>query len=402
MTEVIIINKAIKITALVLSVFSVIIFSFIIYGTNSIPDEITSSKDNIEYYEIYNIRNHTKRISTAFCYGSKDNNRCNATVTLLNTFPVKEVNINKCDRKYLIPGGELVGIKLKTNGVLIVGTESFDTAEGQANPAYEAGIQIGDTLLSVDGKTITTNGELAFLISNSGGKSLNLEILREDKIINLTLIPRISVLTGLYKGGLWIRDSTGGIGTLTYADTQTGIAASLGHGIYDPDTGELIPTQKGEFLNAELNGIIKGTNGIAGELKGTITGEAFGTIDINCENGIYGDLIFCDFSSEALPVADSNEVKTGYAEIISTVNGNGKEFFDAEIEKININADNKNMIIKITDEELLETTGGIVQGMSGSPIIQNGMIIGAVTHVFLNDPTKGYGILIENMLEQTS
>lgn len=401
-TEVKIIKKAIRIITAILSVFSILIFSFIVYGSKIIPDKISAPNDSIEYYEIYTVRNHSDRIATAFSYGKENFNNSNATVTLLNTFPVKEVNINKSNRKYLIPGGELVGIKLKTNGVLIVGTESFESEEGQVNPAYEAGIEIGDTLLSVDGKAVTTNGELSFIISNSGGKQLDLEILRNEKQIKLTLTPKKSSLTGLYKGGLWIRDSTGGIGTLTYADTQNGIAASLGHGIYDPDTGKLISVQEGEFQKAELNGIIKGTSGTAGELKGTIIGDPFGTIDINCENGIYGSLKFCDFCSEALPVADTSEVKTGYAEIISTVNGNEKEYFDIEIEKININSDNKNLIIRVTDESLLETTGGIVQGMSGSPIIQNGMIIGAVTHVFLNDPTKGYGILLENMLKQTS
>ena len=225
-----------------------------------------------------------------------------------------------------------------------------------------------------------------------------MSLLRNSKTINVTLKPEISALSGLYKGGLWIRDSTGGIGTLTFTDSINGTFGSLGHGIYDIDTGELIPTECGEVYNADLNTVIKGTNGTAGEIRGSFHGNAFGTIDVNCDNGVCGKIIDNITQSEVIPVADKNEISTGHAQIISTVNGNKKEYFDIEIEKINKTSDNKNMIIKVIDDDLLSVTGGIVQGMSGSPIIKDGMIVGAVTHVFLNDPTKGYGIFIENML----
>ena len=222
---------------------------------------------------------------------------------------------------------------------------------------------------------------------------------RNNKTIFLTLKPEKSTITGKYKSGLWIRDSTGGIGTLTFADIKNGTFASLGHGIYDVDTNSLLTSSGGTLYTAKLSGITKGCNGIAGELRGSIGSETLGEeVFINCENGIYGS-ISKNFSMEdIMPVAFNNEVKVGKAQIVSTVN-NQKTVFDIEIEKIDMNTENKNMIIKITDKELIDTTGGIVQGMSGSPIIQNDKFVGAVTHVFLNDPTKGYAILAENMLE---
>lgn len=397
-----ILKKIIKLSTAILFIFSVVIFSFIIYGVESVPDEIKAVGDNISFSHIYTVKITDKNIATAFSYETESSENKEATLNLLGTIPVKDITVYNSERKYVIPGGELIGIKLKTDGVLIVGTESFESEDGMVNPAEDAGIKIGDTLISVDGIQISTNSELADIIATSKGKSLDFKIIRDGISKNVSLIPKISKITGLYKGGLWIRDSTGGIGTLTYADTEDGIIASLGHGIYDTDTGKLIPTQSGEFMQAELNGVIKGSNGNAGELKGSIYGSAFGTININCENGIYGSLNFCNFNSEPMPVATASETKTGYAQILSTVNGTDKDYYDIEIERINTTDENKNMIIKVTDEELLSLTGGIVQGMSGSPIIQNGMIIGAVTHVFLNDPTKGYGILIENMLDSAA
>ncbi len=393
-------KKFFKLSAAILSVFSAVIFSFVIYGTEYIPDEIKTVNDNISFLHIYTVDIPDKNVTTAFSYEDESSENTPATLNFLRAIPVKDVTINKSERKYVIPGGELIGIKLKTDGVLVVGTESFESSEGMVNPAEEAGLMIGDTLTCINGKKISTNTELANIISLSQGNCLEIEILRDGIPLKLSLFPKISKVTGLYKGGLWIRDATGGIGTLTYTDTEKGIIASLGHGIYDVDTGQLIPAQSGEFLQANLNGIIKGSNGCAGELKGSIYGSSFGTINKNCENGIYGNLSFCNFQSEPVPVATDDEVKTGYAQIICTVNGTAKDYYDIEIERINISTENKNMIIKVTDEDLLSLTGGIVQGMSGSPIIQDGKLVGAVTHVLVNDPTTGYGILIENMLNQ--
>ncbi len=295
-----------------------------------------------------------------------------------------------------------MGIRLKTNGVLVVGTESFISDGKEVSPAQNAGICIGDSLLEIDGKSISSNKELSDIIASSMGNPVKVLVIREGTSKELTLQPEISDISGCYKGGLWIRDSTGGIGTLTYIDVENGTFGSLGHGIYDTDTSQLIPTDTGELYSANLTGIKKGITGNAGEIKGIIEGNCYANISINSENGIFGSVFYIDAESKALPAASADEIKTGEAQIISTVSGNSKNYYNIEIEKINLNAENKNLIIKVTDENLLNTTGGIIQGMSGSPIIQDGMIVGAVTHVFLNDPTRGYGIFIENMLNTTA
>ncbi len=390
-----ILKKLTKITTIFLTCICSLIYAFLIYGITCLPDDADRFSTNETFLYQVSFENNTK---AAFSYGTESSFENNSTLKFLRVFPVKHLNNSGNERKYVIPGGELIGINLKTNGVLVVGTECFDSVNGPVNPADNAGIKVGDTLTEINGSRISSNSELSDIIANSEGSPLSLSLIREGKNINVTLKPEISELSGLYKGGLWIRDSTGGIGTLTFTDSINGTFGSLGHGIYDVDTGELIPTECGEIYNAELTDIIKGTTGTAGELRGTFYGNAFGSIDVNSENGVCGKITGKTTESGVIPVAHCDEVSTGYAQIISTVEGNNKAYYDIEIEKINKTSGNKNMVIKITDPYLLSVTGGIVQGMSGSPIIQNGMIIGAVTHVFLNEPTKGYGIFIDNMM----
>ncbi len=394
-------KKIIRFSSILLSLFSAVIFSLIIYGNNTLPDKTETFTDTITFDGIYSADVKFTNLSPAF---NSDGNHLNASanIKLFGSIPVKNINVNKSQRKYVAIGGNLIGIRLRTEGVLVVGTESFDCNSGTVSPAEKAGIEIGDTLLSIDGKEIKGNDELGEIIAKSDGRALNIKLKRNESIIDTTLIPQKSTLSEIYKGGLWVRDSTGGIGTLTFADLETGAIGALGHGIYDVDTGNLMPAESGEFMSATLLGVTKGCNGTAGELRGNVGNEIYGNVNTNCENGIYGTLNYFELTDELYPVATSSEIKTGEAQIISTVSGNEKEFYDIEIEKIFTNSENKNMIIKVTDNELLDITGGIVQGMSGSPIIQNGMIIGAVTHVFLNDPTKGYGIFIENMLDITN
>lgn len=391
----------IKSISSILSIFSLIIFSLIIYGNNYLPDETETFSENISFSKIYSAKVSFNTVSPAFNSDNKTQ-LSSADIKLFGTIPVKNINISKTDRKYLAAGGELIGIRLKTEGVLVVGTESFESYNGTAAPAQDAGIEVGDTLISIDGQSISCNSELGEIIAQSQGRTLDVEIKRNENIIKTTITPQKSTLTDLYKGGLWIRDSTGGIGTLTFTDLITGEIGTLGHGIYDVDTGNLLPTESGEFFSATLSGVTKGSDGTAGELRGSIGTDVYGCIDINCENGVYGTLNYFELTEELYPVATAGEIETGKAQIISTVCGNSKDFYDIEIEKINTNSENKNLIIKVTDDELLSITGGIVQGMSGSPIIQNGMLVGAVTHVFLNDATKGYGIFIENMLDITN
>ena len=392
-------KKIFKALTSVFTAASVFILSFILCFNLSISDEAYISDGVIYLSEILSDKDKDDNISETAKFNITSKKVISSVTGVIqkNGSPKKEQN-----RKYLIPGGNLIGIRLKTDGVLVVGTESFDSVNGDVSPAEEAGIKIGDTLKTVEDIRISDNEQLSEIIASSGGTPLDVEIIRDGEIVAVTMTPEISSVTGEYKCGLWIRDSTGGIGTLTYYDAENGSFGSLGHGIYDTDTGKIIPTEKGEICDATLSGVTKGTNGTAGELKGTISGDAFGNIISNNENGIYGNINIIANSLDILPVAFPDEVITGKAEIISTVRNNTPEIFEIEIERISKSAENKNFVIRVTDEELLNITGGIVQGMSGSPIIQNGRIIGAVTHVFVNDPTKGYGIFIDNMLNATS
>ncbi len=392
------IKKSIKILTLILSILSVLIFSLIIYGYSTLPDFTGTINNEISFSGIYtaSLSEGTNSIGTEKASASTT---ANSDIKLFGTIPVKSISITKSDRKYLIPGGELVGIRLKTSGVLVVGTESFLSNGKEVSPAEKAGIRVGDALIRIDGKTVSTNKELSEIIASSEGKSLKLTVKRGEIDTDILLKPEISDITGTYKGGLWIRDATGGIGTLTYIDIENGTFASLGHGIYDTDTNQLLPAESGELYSANLTGIKKGLPGNAGEIKGVIGGTRYASISSNCEKGVYGNIYYIDDATDMIPVATADEIKQGSAQIISTVIDDTKDYYDIEIERINHNTENKNMIIKVTDKRLLQATGGIIQGMSGSPIIQNGMIVGAVTHVFLNDPSKGYAILIENMMD---
>lgn len=390
-------KKIIKLAALVCLFFSGAVFSLIIYGNEALPDEVMTMTEKVKFSAIYSAELDYDNLTPAF-NGEEELQTSKSDIRLFGAIPVKNISISKAPRKYLAAGGDIIGIKLKTDGVLIIGTESFESYDGNVNPAETAGIKVGDTLISADGKKISDNDDLGKIISSSEGKAMTLRLKRNNTEFETTLIPHKSTLTDMYKGGLWVRDSTGGIGTLTFADLTTGLVGALGHGIYDVDTQGLMPTESGNLMSATLSGVTKGCNGTAGELRGSIGTDVYGKIFLNHDNGIFGSVNYFDMDCELYPVATVNEIHQGKAQIISTITGSRKEFFDIEIEKVYSGNENKNMIIRITDEDLLAVTGGIVQGMSGSPIIQDGMLIGAVTHVFLNDPTRGYGIFIENML----
>lgn len=392
-------KKIIRISTSAITAFAVFILSFLLCLGLSYSDKVYLSDGSMYLSRMISVEDKDDDILTSVKSSGSNKNVFSPVTDIINH---SSRAVRENDRKFLIPGGNLVGIRLKTDGVLVVGTECFDTFSGSASPADDAGIMVGDTLKTVEDIKISDNSQLSEIIASSGGNPLDVEIIRNGEVIALTLTPEISAVTGDYKCGLWIRDSTGGIGTLTYCDAENGSFGSLGHGIYDSDTGKIIPTEKGEICDVTLNGVTKGTNGTAGELRGVITGDSYGNIISNNENGIYGNLDIISGSLDILPVAFPDEVTTGKAEIISTVRDNKTEKFEIEIERINKSAENKNFIIKVTDEELLGITGGIVQGMSGSPIIQNGRIVGAVTHVFVNDPTRGYGIFIDNMLNAAS
>ncbi|MBR2869602.1 MAG: SpoIVB peptidase [Clostridia bacterium] len=313
-------------------------------------------------------------------------------------FSAREVSANAVKRKYVGIGGEVFGIKLYTKGVMVVKIESLDVSTGMQSPAQLAGIRIGDSITHVDRSVIVNADDFISTIRSSGGKELTLTVERDGETISLRLRPNPS--ENGYRAGLWVRDSSAGIGTVTFYDNENGIFAGLGHGVCDVDTGRIMLLSGGEAVRATVNGFYKSSPGDPGELCGSFSETVLGSLRVNGETGIYGELKK-RVNAKQMPVALESEVREGAAQIVATVDDGLPRYYDAQITKIYPASGDgeRNLIVKITDKELLSKTGGILQGMSGSPIIQNSMLVGAVTHVFVNDPSQGYGIFAERMLE---
>lgn len=315
---------------------------------------------------------------------------------LFGVVPVKEVEVLTVDTPVLVPGGQPFGIKLLMEGVMVVGMG--DAGSGIC-PAEECGIEPGDIILSINGEKMTSNSDIQDAVSECGGKTVEIIYRRDEKEYISRMQPVYSERDGSYKAGMWVRDSTAGIGTVTFYEPSTGRFGGLGHPICDSDTGEIVPISKGEVVDVRINGVQRSTEGTPGELLGSfISRYSSGSIYCNNKYGIYGKLYSVSDHSEGIPMAMKQEITEGSAVIYTTIDGTEPKEYSINIDKIDYkNSDTKNMTITVTDKELLKKTGGIVQGMSGSPIIQNGKLVGAVTHVFVNDPEKGYGIFCENM-----
>ncbi len=323
-------------------------------------------------------------------------------IMFLNIIPVKDTIITNSKRQYVVPGGELFGIKLYTDGVIIVDFEEVETESGFVCPGKMADLKIGDIVKSVNGTEIKSSSHFSMILQESKGDEIEIIVLRKNKKINLLFKTVREKDSGDYKAGLWVRDSTAGLGTVTFYNKSNHSFAGLGHPIYDIDTNEIMPIKTGVMADVILTSLSKSSFGNVGELCGKMTGQNNGMLCLNDETGIYGYSI--TDRTEELPVAVKQEIKEGKAQIRCTVTDSKPEYYDIEITKIYSNSSsvNKDMIIKVTDEKLLGITGGIVQGMSGSPIIQNGKLVGAVTHVFVNNPKQGYAIFAERMLETSN
>lgn len=322
----------------------------------------------------------------------------NMTLSLYG-IPLKNVSVHAISNEALVPGGEIVGIRVNTNGVLVLGTGDVKDLNGKYTDPSQGKIKTGDLIKYVNNKPVSTKEELIKAVETCEA-SLNMIILRNNDKLNVSITPTVSIEDNKKKIGLWVRDSTQGIGTITYYDKVNNSFGALGHPITDIDTGQLMKISTGNIYNASIDKIIKGAKGAPGQITGKISADnTLGTIIDNNKCGIYGKANTVPEKKE-YPIALKNQVKTDKAVILSSIEGELKEY-NIEISAINTfnKNDSKSMIIKITDNRLLTKTGGIIQGMSGSPIIQNGKIVGAVTHVFINDPSRGYGIFIENMLE---
>ncbi|MCI8609164.1 MAG: SpoIVB peptidase [Firmicutes bacterium] len=307
--------------------------------------------------------------------------------------------------RVLIPGGQSVGIQMNVRGVLVVGLEEIETETGIVSPGYLAGLQIGDMILSINDQPVYYAGDVEKIVNQAKGK-LHLQIQRKDEKMEFTLKPVKSYEDNTYKIGLWVKERIAGIGTLTFYDPSTGIFATLGHGIYESQTGTLLEVDKGELLHTEVKSIQEGSAGKPGEIRGIFYGSEppLGKVKLNSQYGIYAlsqENNILD-GIEPMVMATQDQIEEGPATILTTIDGNQVEAFEIEIEKVNQQDEiaGKGLEIKVTDKRLLSYSGGIVQGMSGSPIIQNNRIVGAVTHVLVNNPTKGYGIFAEWMVEE--
>ena len=322
--------------------------------------------------------------------------------SLLGMLPLKNVQVETVEDQWVCVSGTPVGLYMETQGVLIVDTGEITNQSGIALEPAANIVQPGDYILEVNGKTVSRKRELIAEIENCQGENVELVVNRKGEEIPLSLEPVLTQEEN-YKLGIWVRDNTQGIGTMTYVD-EKGRFGALGHGISDTDTGELLDVSGGELYQAQIVSIIRGAQGVPGELSGYIEYEdekKIGTIEKNTDIGIFGQ-IFSDtqISGEKVKIGYKQEVKKGKAQILMQLEGK-VEYYNIEITDIYSSQQdtNKSFQIQVTDPELLAKTGGIVQGMSGSPILQDGKLIGAVTHVFVQDSSKGYGIFIENMLE---
>lgn len=332
------------------------------------------------------------------------------TLNLLGLIPIKNIKVTVSEEKTLYPGGQSIGVMLYTNGALVVGCSDITTENGKTvNPASEAGLLPGDIIEQIGGETIKNADHLSALIQELDEGQMRLTVRRDGELKEIWVTPVRDAQDGSLRLGIWVRDSTAGVGTLTFYDPQTGAFAGLGHAITDVDTGKQLTVKEGEIIQSEIIEVVKGAAGEPGELKGYFDPktDVMGIISKNTDYGIYGkanETPDCDWYCNPIQAAARDEVEVGPATLLCTLNSEGVRAYTCRIVQVNQQSAPapKSFVVEITDEKLLSVTGGIVQGMSGSPVIQNGKLVGAVTHVFVNDPTKGYGIYLDWMLNEAS
>lgn len=375
-------------------------FSFVIYGNAAYPDTfyVKDSSDNVidEIYYLSDDDEQSVDYQSAETVGSQSSD-----LTLLGIIPVKNETVKTAKEGTVLVSGDSFGIKLYSDGVMVVGTKDVTSGSQTVNPSKDAGIEVGDIIVSINGEKVYSSDRVSEILNDNNGEAFQIKVKRNGQFLDFSLVPVYVDSEGCYKAGMWVRDSTAGIGTITFFNPSSGIMAALGHPITDVDTGEIIPIFDGQAVETTVSSVTKSTTSETGSISCEFSNKEIGVLNINTRQGIYGeysskaDLSSCSEYQVALP----QEVHKGFCQIITTVDENGPQVYSAEITRIYQNDDEKNMIIKITDEKLIEKTGGIVQGMSGSPIIQDGKLVGAITHVIVNNPLKGYGVFANTMLE---
>ena len=395
----------------ILLILTLIIILVYVSNVTSIPDNLILMQGeelNIKTMFGLNLENSSGQTIEAMASDtekiSKEVGKLDLSLNLGN-FSLKDVTVNVIPNTVVIPGGEAIGLRLYTSGVLVVGmSEIVGTDNKSYSPYKDSGIQEGDMIVKIDDKAITCTSDLITKVNECNGNSVEITYVRDGNNY-ITEIKPTKTEENEYKLGLWVRDAAAGVGTITYYDPESQMFGALGHGILDIDTDQLIDIAKGEVITSKILSIVKGEKGKPGEVQGSIdNGKVIGEVYKNTNFGIYGKLTDVSLieGGKTLEVMPRDEVKLGKATIICTLDDNKREEYEIEIEKLytSTNRNNKNMIIKVTDERLLEKTGGIIQGMSGSPILQDGKFVGAVTHVMVNNQEKGYGIFADTMLKQ--
>ncbi len=384
----------------------------LVYVTNitSMPDSIILFEDqDFKYNTVFGVKiNQEEVVQASSEVVSKEKDETKYDVSMLGV-KLKTITASKIPNTKVIPLGDLAGLKLYTKGVLVVG---MSEVEGQDNKKYKpyegTGIEEGDSIIKINDEEIDSTEELLACVSKSKGNNINITYIKSGKEIQKNITP-VKTAKNTYKLGIWVRDSHAGIGTLSFYEESTNSIASLGHSIQDVDTKETVDISSGEFVTSKVDNIVKGEKENPGRIEGDIdNSNTLGKIYKNNKFGVFGyitDKNTLNIENEkAIDVCLRNDIEEGEAKIICTLNDGTKEEYKVNIQKIftNNNKDNKSMIVKVTDERLLSKTGGIIQGMSGSPIIQNGKFVGALTHVLVSDPTTGYGVFADLMIKELS
>lgn len=394
-------KKAIRIFDVILFVICVVIFGVIIWGNAALPSGVVTYDGNSE--PLAKVFTYTGK-STSLAVDKQTATPRRENLKLFGIIPVKEVTVTEKAEQKVMVSGEVFGIKLYTDGVIVVGIQEVQTDSGKKSPSGSAGIEVGDIIVAIDGENVYTSDQVQSILGANNGGSFEVKIKRGERYRDYTVTPVYCEREGCYKAGMWVRDSTAGIGTITFYNKQSGIFAALGHQINDIDTKEIMPMLDGEAVKATVSKIEKSTRGTTGSLECDFTNQTLGKLLSNTDCGIYGAYAEISECAKEYPVAAIQEVKKGKAALISTVEKGQPKKYEIEITHIGFNENNreKNMIVKVTDKDLIDKTGGIVQGMSGSPIIQNGKLVGALTHVIVGNPQKGYAVFAQTMAEESN
>lgn len=403
-----------KIFKMLLLVFFLLIIYIYTIVISNIPNKLVifeGESINMKTLAGLSIKSKESTIETASTSGNKISEtvgKQTLEVSFLDALKVKNIDVNVLPKTTVIPVGNIAGVKLYTSGVLVVGMSEIEGNDSKKYKPYEnTGIKEGDTIIKIDDKEISTTEDLIKTVNMSNGEDIKVKFIHQEETKECSMTP-VRTNNSEYKLGLWVRDSAAGVGTVTFYEPSTKTFGALGHGITDIDTNELINISSGEFITTRILNITKGESGEPGKIQGTVENQKnIGTISKNSKFGIYGKVdnlasLNIDKSKE-VEVALRDEIKTGKATILCSLdNGQPKEY-EIEIQKIykENNYDNKSMQIKVTDQRLIDKTGGIIQGMSGAPILQNGKFVGAVTHVLVNNPLEGYAVFGDIMLKQS-